>query len=174
MKPVQKLVLVLFALVDVAVIGGLAMTVVRSSRRQLPEAAPTAVAATGATPSACVAGLLERFSAGGASARVDWNDGAGTATRATVDITLAAGSLPEPPTPQLLWSLLDRLSPALLQECELPPTVTLRVRVTQESGTQLYALETPGDVLAGWLLGDVDDAELAAHARYRESVLPAP
>jgi hypothetical protein len=169
MKPVQKLILVLFAFVDLAVIGGLALTVFRASRESLPQEVAFA-----APPSACIAGLIEAYSGEGSSARVDWREEGASASHATVDIVLAAEALPAPPTPQLVWDLLDRLSPALHDLCDFPSTVILRVTVSGTTGTSYYAIETPGEQLAGWLRGELDDAELAVHARYRESVSLAP
>jgi hypothetical protein len=169
MKPVQKLIVVLFALVDLAVIGGLALTVFQNTRESLPQ-----VPAGAAPPSACITGLIEAYSGEGISARIDWREEGASAPHATLDIVLAAEALPAPPTPQLVWELLDRLSPALHDLCEFPSTVTLRVTVSGTTGTSYYAIETPGDQLAGWLRGELDDEELALHARYRESASLAP
>lgn len=169
MKRAQKLILVAFALVDLAVIGGLALTVLRSSRPAPPQATPIAP-----TPSACVAGLLDVLSEDGSSAKIDWNAHDGIAAQGTLNVTFAADSLTEPPTPQILWSLLDRLAPTLGALCELPPTVTLLVTVPDATGTVNYRMETTGEMLAGWLRHDISDTELAAHARYRETRSPAP
>jgi hypothetical protein len=169
MKRAQKLILVVFALVDLAVIGGLGLTVLRSSRPTPSQAIPVAP-----SPSACVAGLLEVLSEEEGSARIDWDEHDGIAAQVTLNVSLAAESLTAPPTPQLLWSLLDRLAPTLRTLCELPPTVTLLVTVPDATGTVYYGMETAGETLAGWLRHDISDTELAAHARYRESRSLAP
>ena len=169
MNRAHKLILLAFALVDVAVIGVLAVIVIRSSSRGAPDAVLTAP-----PPSACVASLLDLLSEGGSSARVNWDENDEIATRVTLDLTLAAGSDSGPPTPQLLWTVLDRLSPSLLDPCEWPPTVTLLVSIAEEGGTQRYAVETSGEALTSWLRGDIDDTEMASLARYRESHIAAP
>ncbi len=169
MKRSQKLILILFAFVDLAVIGGLALIVIRSTRPSPPVAAPVA-----SPPSACALSLLEMLSVDGSSARVDWNEVAGSAARATVEVVFTADSLPAPPTPQLLWTVLDRLSPAMAEQCDLPPTLTLRVSVADGSRTHTYAVEMAGEILTGWLRGELDDTELAAHTLYRESALLLP
>jgi hypothetical protein len=169
MKRAQKLVLILFAFVDVAVIGALAVIVIRNGRQQGPETPPVA-----APPSACVASVLDAFSTDGSSARVDWNDTGSDPPYAMLDIVLAGETLPEAPTAQLLWTVLDRLSPSLPELCELPPLLTFRVTVVEGTETHHYVVETSGEALGGWLRGDLDDTELALHARFRTSVAAAP
>ena len=152
----QKLILAILAVADVLVIGLMAVVVVTQSGRALPDLAPIP------TPSPCVVYLLDSLSWTKGSARVS-----------TVgDNLLVQVAVAQPPdasrvSPQILWTILDSLSPEFRQRCGTPERLTLMVDYPTLPVPQQYTAEISGESLVAWLQGLITDDELAAANHYR-------
>lgn len=176
MRPFQKRIVVLLAIVDLLVIGGLAAVVVRNSRPAQPVASVAVP-----TPSACTTLLLEALAPCGDSTASGWDTAtpgepltATTTSPAHIRVTLSPAIAEVEGSAQVLWTVLDHLPRSLPDLCVLPPSVTLMVTTRQTGEAVHYTAEFEGTALSAWLRGELDDEALAAGARYREITTAGP
>ena len=158
----QKLILILFALLDVAVI------VMLGSLAYLQLHPPPVIRAD---ISPCTQQLLAEFEA--LDPRIAWD-----ATNALhLALTLpssgdASGELP--PSAQALWPILDALATQLPADCPAPSQVTINLTVREATGVIYHVAQIDGATLTAWREGDLSDADFAGQARYRRIRTPAP
>ncbi len=152
----QKLILILFALLDVAVIAML------GSLAYL-ELHPQPVLRADISP--CVQQLLAEFDP--LAPQIAWD--------ATNALHLALTSPPAgdtaedaPPSVQALWPILDTLATRLPAECPAPSRVTIHLAARDASGVTHHVAQIDGATLTAWRDGDLSDATFAAQARYRK------
>lgn len=147
----QKLVLIVLAVLNLAVIGAMGSYVVITTRR-----ADTA----SVDPNPCADALLPRMGTWAASMAVDWSPDA-----AYVELTHPTPSVANAPA-DLVWDALDHLPADLAEICPEPDSVTLTVH-TGSPATQSQTVLVDGALLLDWLAGRISDDDLAAQARYR-------
>ncbi|MFP4394757.1 MAG: hypothetical protein ACLFTI_05785 [Anaerolineales bacterium] len=158
----QKLILILFALLDVAVI------VMLGSLAYLQLHPPPVIRAD---ISPCAQQLLVEFET--LDPRIAWD-----ATNALhLSLTLpssgdASGELP--PSAQALWPILDVLAAQLPADCPAPSQATIYLAVREVAGVAHHVAQIDGATLTAWRDGDLSDAAFAARARYRRIMTPTP
>ncbi len=159
----QKLVLTVFAVTDALVIGLMAIIVATQSGRPLPDLAPVP------TASPCVAYMLDSLSWTAGSARISAVD-----DDLLVQVTFVLPPDASQVTPQILWTMLDSLSPEFKQRCGTPGRMTLIVDYPTLPVPQQYEAELSGESLVAWLQGLMTDDELAAANVYRSASAGGP
>lgn len=171
MKRSHKIVLALMALIDLVVIGTLAFIVICSSNANRRGASPPTPIAY---PSECSTLILEALSHTMNSTRVSLEDGSQGFIYLILSSPPSITDSPEAVSPQILWHALDSLPPSLLSVCTIPSTITLVVEIRDETTDYQYAVNMTGETLTNWLLGQIDDGELAALSHYREARVEIP
>ncbi len=164
MTAAQKRILILLALADLLVIGGLGWTVWRTMQRPAPP--PLATVPTDC-PQHLLAALPTRL-----SPAVSWEG-----TRLLVQMTAYYGTEQPPETAaQLLWTGLDGVKAAVEAGCALPPQVVVHVTAIGQKGRAGYEAALRGADVLAWAEGRLNDGELAARARYLRftEAVPAP
>lgn len=155
----QKLILILFALLDVAFIVMLGSFIYL----QLHPPPPQPVIRADLSP--CAQRLLAEF--GALNPRIAWD--------ATNALQLALA--PPPPddafgdgsaAAQALWPILDALAAQLAEDCPAPSQVTIYLTARDASGVTHHVAQIDGAKLAAWRDGDLSDALFATEARYRK------
>ncbi len=152
MSTMQKRILMLLALADLLVIGGLGWVVWSNLHPPAPTPAPIPTSC----PQRLLAALPPRL-----SPAVSWEG-----DRLLVQLTAyyTAASPPEQ-APQLLWTALDGLREAAAG-CPLPPRVILHLTAIGEETSEGYEVALLGNDLLAWMEGEIGDETLAARARY--------
>ncbi len=154
MKRGQKIGLILFAVIDLLVIGVLG-AVVWSNQSTPSTPLPM--------PSPCAAQVLGRLPAA-LSPAISWD-------HAEVYITVTANyTSPSPPpsSAQLIWPLLDSMESALKLGCPLPLEATLMVNAYGTEHTLHHIARLPGEALHQWAAGAYTHDELAVQGYYRQ------
>ncbi len=157
----QKRLLLLLAVADLLVIGGLGWVVWHSMRRPPVELPPP--------PPRCEAALLTRLPQTFSAALVWERD----RLLVRMELYYAAAEPPEG-TPQQLWVALDAIRDVVQEGCPLPPLVTLHLTALSKGPTVVCEAVFDGADLVAWAEGRMDDAALATQARYRRWEVPAP
>ncbi len=153
----QKFILILFALLDVAVIVMLGSLIYL-------ELHPRPVLRADISP--CAQQLLAEFDA--MDPQIAWD-----ATNALhLALTLpppndngASGELP--PSAQALWPILDALATQFSADCPASRQVTIHLTAREAAGVAHHVAQIDGATLTAWRDGDLSDADFAAQARYR-------
>ena len=184
----QKLVILIMALIDLTIIGGLASHVIffsaqspSGSGRDISDISqPTGNGET------CAATLLHELRDTGLLVTAHWDD-----VRSMIQVHVSPSTvsdtrmelIQQPEThseslaavaadgAQILWYILDRLPHPLPGACRVPETFTLIV-CTESEGHQCYVMACHGTTLASWLAKDLSDEEFARDAHYREIRTP--
>lgn len=161
MTATQKRILILLALADLLVIGGLGWTVWRTMQHPAP---PPAAVPT-ACPQQLLAALPTRL-----SPAVSWEG-----ESLLVQMTAYYGT-EQPPeaAAQLLWTGLDGVKAAVEAGCALPPQVVIHVTAIGQEATTGYEAALEGEAVLAWAEGRLDEGELAARARYLRFTEAAP
>lgn len=148
----QKVVLIVLAILDVAVVTGLGAIMVSRSR---PSADPAPILPA---EDPCAEALLSALATTGDATTVAW-------TREAAHLSVAQSTVVSTvPAEQYLWTVLDSLPAPLPVVCPLPETVTISVHAPE--GT-VHTTRLNGSDLAAWLAGTQSDQDLAARALYR-------
>jgi hypothetical protein len=170
----QKLILAALALANVVLIGGMAAYVVSHSRgTEAPVQSAFLDVDEVPTPSPCADYLIEHLRWLGGTTRVS-----GFPEALLVDVAFETPPQMAAPEPealsQVLWTMLDSLSPAFGEICGAPERVDLSARFTSSSPARVFTVQLGGPQLVGWLQGSLTDEALVSMARYRGSVDAAP
>ena len=178
----QKLVILIMALIDLIIIGGLASYVIFSSA-QSPSGPDRDISQPTGDGETCAATLLHELRGTGLLVTAHWDDARSmiqvhvspsTVSDTRMELIQQPGTHSEPLAAdgaQILWYILDRLPHPLPDACGVPETFTLTV-CTESEGHQCYVMACRGATLASWLAQDLSDEEFARDARYREISTP--
>ncbi len=164
MTATQRRILILLALADLLVIGGLGWTVWRTMQR--PVSPPPAT-----VPAACPQYLLAALPAR-LSPAVSWEG-----KRLLVQMTAYYGTEQPPESAaQLLWMGLDGVKAAVEWGCALPPQVVIHVTAIGREGRAGYEATLRGEDVLAWAERKLDDEALATRAHYLRftEAVPAP
>ncbi len=154
MTATQRRILILLALADLLVIGGLGWTVWRTMQRS---ATPPLATVPTACPHHLLVALPTRL-----SPAVSWEG-----SRLLVQMTAYYGTEQPPETAaQLLWTGLDGVKAAVEAGCALPPQVVIHVTAIGQKGQTGYEAALRGADVLAWAEGKLDEGELAARAHY--------
>jgi hypothetical protein len=180
----QRVIVALLVLANILVIGGMATYVISQSRgsaAEEPLPAPVQDSTLDSMPIAlpCAEYLIESLMEIGETVRVSILD---RAIVIEVSFHQQAPASPERPevSPQVLWTLLDSLSPTFTRICGTPEWVTLSARFEGPGLPEVFTAELAGERLESWLEGTLDDTGLASEANYRAPyagagrMVPAP
>ena len=169
----QKLILAALALANVLLIGGMAAYVISHSRggaavAEAPEQRVALDVDEVPTPSPCADYLIEHLRWLGGTTRVSEFP-----ETILVDVTFETPpqmAAPDPKAlPQVLWTMLDSLSPAFEEICGAPQRIDLSTRFTSFSPARVFTVQLGGPQLVAWLQGSLTDEALVSTARYRGS-----
>ncbi len=164
----QKLILIIFGIVDLGVMMALAGIILRTSHAYPapPTLTPTPLTAH-TYISACEQNVLDTFAQTpvGETPAVAWD-----ATQLYVTLKVVYPTT-APPTEsvQLLWTALDNLVPPLSDGCPLPSTIIIALTAQGTLSTTSYLVQFDGEDFAAWMAGTLAEADLAAQARFRQS-----
>jgi hypothetical protein len=154
----QKLILIVLGVLDLIVIAGLVIIVVRQTR----QIARPAVTLPLDDP--CAEALLSAMVTTDRAVTVAWSP---DVAHLTVDLTAERR---DTPGEQHLWIILDAIPAPLPASCPVPETILLSVQVP--SGGR-HTVQIDGEDLANWLAGVHSDEDLVNRARYRTSPHPS-
>jgi len=152
----QKLILILFGIVDIIVIALMGRVVIKSihgnqtisQQAQIP---PCAQEILSALPHSMQPAVI-------------WTD---TELRLSLHVMYQSA---EPPaeSAQYLWEALDSLALTLTKGCPAPPTVTITVTAQGDRETCHHVIQTTGDSMMAWVQGTLSEADFISQARYRK------
>ncbi len=166
MTRLQKLILVILGILDVAVIALLASVVIQNLP-PTPTMSPIVVQA-----SPCTHRLVELFSAATSFADgipiVAWDD---QQLALSLRVVHPAATPPED-SAQHLWTALDTIAKIAPEGCPLPETVTIAINAHGESETHQFLVQLAGADIENWLAGNLTEEALATRARYRQTTAP--
>jgi hypothetical protein len=155
----QKLILGLFAVVDLIVIIGLAVVVVRSSQSNALARSRTEANAQ------CQEALLN------AAREVDRRATTSQSSEVVL-VRLPVNSVTGEPTPQDIWTVIDHLAPSISSACPDLSAVVLYVTVcSADAASKRYTVELDTDPLREWQAGRLSETDFAATVRWRAADL---
>ncbi|MCU0522388.1 MAG: hypothetical protein MUF84_17065 [Anaerolineae bacterium] len=180
----QKLVVAILGAANVLVIGGLGLYAWLQRRSSAvphpPLGAGSQVHTAVPTTSACATFLLESAEVSGWDARVSEMESVlyyevSTGESATLALPVSTDEAVTVAADQMIWTVLDSLSPEYAERCRAAVTVSVTAIVVDGLGVRQQATaQVPGDVLALWVQGLTSDDDLAARARFRSSAQLLP
>lgn len=161
----QKLILIILGVLDLVVIGALAVIIVRTMTAT--PATPPAVVQAEVSP--CMQRMLDACNA----LPIPFSDTATVAWDTTqLYITLQAVypfAAPPSESAQLLWVALDEIAVVLRSGCYIPETITITLTAHGNVETVRYLAQLAGQDVAAWMAGTLSEENLAAQSHFRQT-----
>jgi hypothetical protein len=166
----QKLILIILGVLNLVVIGALAVIIGRAMTAT-PTTPPAVVQAQ---ISPCMQRILDTVNALPEPFRAAPRNNAATVAWDTTQlyITLYAvypSATPPPESAQLLWTALDEVKAVLLSGCYIPDTITIALTAHGNAETVQYLAQLAGQDVAAWMAGTLSEENLAAQSRFRQT-----
>jgi hypothetical protein len=165
MKKYQRLILILFAIVDMIIIAFLARTVYKTSISYSEVG--------GYSPELnCASVLLDALNADHRQVIFSQHDGV---IYLTISHT-AVATIVEQDEVELLWSLLDQLAysmPEAYDLCQEPESIVIQLDVLKNNTTKNHAAIIQVNDLIRWSKNEIDNHTLAANIKYRQVTVPS-
>ncbi len=162
----QKHILIILGVLDLVVVGALAIIVVRTMTAT--PAAPPSIVQAHVSP--CVQRMLESCNALPApfseTATVAWDT-------TQLYITLHAAyptATPPSDSAQLLWTALDEMAVVLKSGCYTPETIIIALTAHGNAETVQYLAQLAGQDVTAWMAGTLSEENLAAQSHFRQTV----